>query len=59
MIQVKQINELAQFFVEPLMLKTAMEREREAVDSEYQMTLPSDYKTSWFLLLDHVREGFI
>ena len=25
------------------MLKTAMEREREAVDSEYQMALPSDF----------------
>ena len=33
----------AQFFVKPLMKKEAMEREREAVDSEYQMSLPSDY----------------
>ena len=33
----------AQFFIKPLMKKEAMEREREAVDSEYQMSLPSDY----------------
>ena len=32
----------AQFFIEPLMLQSSMEREREAVDSEYQIALPSD-----------------
>ena len=36
------LDMFAQFFIEPLMLKTAMEREREAVDSEFQMALPSD-----------------
>ena len=39
----KALDMFAQFFVDPLMLKTAMEREREAVDSEFQMALPSDY----------------
>ena len=37
------LDMFSQFFIEPLMLKTAMEREREAVDSEFQMALPSDY----------------
>lgn len=37
------IDMFAQFFIEPLMQKKAMKREREAVDSEYQMALPSDY----------------
>ena len=37
------LDMFAQFFIEPLMLQSAMEREREAVDSEYQMALPSDY----------------
>ena len=37
------LDMFAQFFIKPLMKKEAMEREREAVDSEYQMSLPSDY----------------
>jgi len=38
----KALDIFAQFFVDPLMKKDAMEREREAVDSEFQMALPSD-----------------
>merc|ERR1719348_2171860 len=36
------LDRFAQFFIAPLMKQDAMEREREAVDSEYQMALPSD-----------------
>ena len=36
------LDMFAQFFIKPLMLQSAMEREREAVDSEYQRVLPSD-----------------
>ena len=38
----KALDIFAQFFIDPLMLQTSMEREREAVDSEYQIALPSD-----------------
>merc|ERR1719431_1954587 len=36
------LDRFAQFFISPLMKQEAMQREREAVDSEYQMALPSD-----------------
>merc|ERR1711935_1049187 len=32
----------SRFFIEPLMVKNAMDREREAVDSEFQGYMPSD-----------------
>ncbi len=34
----------SQFFIEPLMIKNAMDREREAVDSEFQRNMPSDFR---------------
>ena len=37
------LDRFAQFFISPLMKKDAMQREREAVDSEFQMNLISDY----------------
>jgi nardilysin len=37
------MDRFAQFFISPLMKKDAMGREREAVDSEFSMALPSDY----------------
>ena len=37
------LDMFAQFFIAPLMLKSAMEREREAVDSENQMRIPKDF----------------
>ena len=40
----------AQFFIDPLMAKSAMTRERQAVDSEFQMALPSDYNKKQQLL---------
>ncbi|XP_043259344.1 nardilysin-like isoform X2 [Colletes gigas] len=36
------LDRFAQFFIEPLMKKDAITREREAVESEFQMALPSD-----------------
>ena len=36
------LDRFAQFFKAPLMKKDAMQREREAIDSEFQMSLPSD-----------------
>ena len=36
------LDRFAQFFISPLMKQEAMQREREAVDSEYEMALPSD-----------------
>ncbi len=36
------LDRFAQFFVKPLMRVESMEREREAVDSEFEGALPSD-----------------
>jgi len=36
------LDRFSQFFISPLMKQEAMQREREAVDSEFQMALPSD-----------------
>ena len=44
------LDMFAQFFIDPLMAKSAMTRERQAVDSEYQMALPSDYNKKQQLL---------
>ncbi|XP_017771798.1 PREDICTED: nardilysin-like isoform X2 [Nicrophorus vespilloides] len=38
----KSLDKFAQFFVSPLLKKTSMTREREAIDSEFQMAIPSD-----------------
>jgi nardilysin len=37
------LERFAQFFISPLMKLGSMQREREAVHSEFQMALPSDY----------------
>ena len=36
------LDMFSQFFIDPLMVKNAMDREREAVDSEFQGYMPSD-----------------
>ncbi|KAJ8983824.1 hypothetical protein NQ317_008950 [Molorchus minor] len=36
------LDKFAQFFIAPLMKKSAMTREREAIESEFQIALPSD-----------------
>lgn len=40
------VDRFAQIFISPLLSKSAMQREREAVDSEYQMALSSDGERS-------------
>ncbi|XP_046617809.1 nardilysin-like [Neodiprion virginianus] len=46
-IQEKQLfsalDRFAQFFISPLMKRDAITREREAIESEFQMALPSDF----------------
>ncbi|XP_003401691.1 nardilysin isoform X1 [Bombus terrestris] len=37
------LDRFAQFFIKPLMRKDAITRERESIESEFQMALPSDY----------------
>ncbi|XP_063992103.1 nardilysin-like [Diachasmimorpha longicaudata] len=37
------LDRFAQLFINPLMLRDAITREREAVESEFQMALPSDF----------------
>ena len=37
------LDRFAQFFIAPLMKQETMQREREAVDSEFEMALQSDY----------------
>lgn len=37
------LDRFAQFFINPLMLRDAIARERQAVESEFQMALPSDF----------------
>jgi len=37
------LDRFAQFFISPLMKKESMQREREAVDSEFDMCVTSDY----------------
>ena len=43
------LDMFSQFFIEPLMVKDAMDREREAVDSEFQRSMPSDGRRLWQL----------
>ncbi|CAH1155362.1 unnamed protein product [Phaedon cochleariae] len=44
------LDKFAQFFIAPLMKKGAMTREREAIESEFQMALPSDWSRKEQLL---------
>ncbi|KAG5888587.1 hypothetical protein JTB14_029883 [Gonioctena quinquepunctata] len=44
------LDKFAQFFISPLMKESAMTREREAIESEFQMALPSDYSRKEQLL---------
>ncbi|XP_015592336.1 nardilysin isoform X2 [Cephus cinctus] len=37
------LDRFAQFFISPLMKRDAISREREAIESEFQMALPSDF----------------
>ncbi|GJQ75861.1 hypothetical protein Trydic_g17927 [Trypoxylus dichotomus] len=47
----RSLDKFAQFFISPLMKKETMTREREAIESEFQMALPSDtYRKEQLLL---------
>lgn len=47
----------AQQFISPLLLKDTMQREREAVDSEYQMAKSNDYVLAESLLKAYIKES--
>jgi len=44
------LDRFAQFFISPLLLENAVEREIKAVDSEFKENLPRDSARSWQLL---------
>lgn len=47
------VDSFSQFFIKPLMQKESMNRERQAVDSEFQSRFDIDY-----LLVEHVTSTF-
>jgi len=51
------LDRFAQFFISPLMKQDSMEREREAVDSEFQMALPSDFNRKELLFGSLAKAG--
>ncbi|XP_061467685.1 nardilysin-like [Rhineura floridana] len=51
------LDRWAQFFIHPLMIKDAIDREVEAVDSEYQIARPSDANRRELLLGSLAKEG--
>ncbi|CAI5779116.1 nardilysinnardilysin-like [Podarcis lilfordi] len=51
------LDRWAQFFIQPLMIKDAIDREVEAVDSEYQIARPSDANRRELLLGSLAKQG--
>uniref|UniRef100_A0A8C3F5B1 Nardilysin n=1 Tax=Chrysemys picta bellii TaxID=8478 RepID=A0A8C3F5B1_CHRPI len=51
------LDRWAQFFIHPLMIRDAIDREVEAVDSEYQLARPSDANRRELLLGSLARPG--
>ncbi|CAH0554760.1 unnamed protein product [Brassicogethes aeneus] len=51
------LDKFSQFFISPLMKKEAMSREREAIESEFQMALPSDSSRKEQLFCSMAKEG--
>ncbi|KAM9129829.1 nardilysin-like [Pangshura tecta] len=51
------LDRWAQFFIHPLMIRDAIDREVEAVDSEYQLARPSDANRRELLLGSFARPG--
>ncbi|RZB40351.1 nardilysin-like, partial [Asbolus verrucosus] len=49
------LDKFAQFFIAPLMKRSSITREREAIDSEFQMALPSDTYRKEQLLVSFAR----
>uniref|UniRef100_A0A803T1P9 Nardilysin convertase n=1 Tax=Anolis carolinensis TaxID=28377 RepID=A0A803T1P9_ANOCA len=52
------LDRWAQFFIHPLMIKDAIDREVEAVDSEYQIARPSDANRREILLGSLAKPGY-
>lgn len=53
------LDKFAQFFIAPLMKRDSMQREREAVESEFQASLPSDAYRREQLLSNMMCEGSV
>ncbi|XP_046397980.1 nardilysin [Ischnura elegans] len=53
----ESLDRFAQFFVEPLMKQESIAREREAVESEFQMSITSDTHRKQQLLCSLAEEG--
>ncbi|KAG8238765.1 hypothetical protein J437_LFUL018638, partial [Ladona fulva] len=53
----ESLDRFAQFFVDPLMKEESLSREREAIESEFQMSLPSDTQRKQQLLSSLAKEG--
>ncbi|KAL0273801.1 UNVERIFIED_CONTAM: hypothetical protein PYX00_006388 [Menopon gallinae] len=51
------MDRFAQFFISPLMRKDAMTREREIIQSEFDMALPSDESRRWQILASFTTPG--
>ncbi|CAG9829033.1 unnamed protein product [Diabrotica balteata] len=51
------LDRWSQFFIAPLLKKEALTREREAVDSEFQMSLPKDEPRRAQLLMRSAKKG--
>uniref|UniRef100_A0A6P7FSM8 Nardilysin-like n=1 Tax=Diabrotica virgifera virgifera TaxID=50390 RepID=A0A6P7FSM8_DIAVI len=51
------LDKWSQFFIAPLLKEDALTREREAVDSEFQMALPNDEWRKWQLLMRTAKKG--
>uniref|UniRef100_A0A8B9PED5 Nardilysin n=1 Tax=Apteryx owenii TaxID=8824 RepID=A0A8B9PED5_APTOW len=51
------LDRWAQFFIHPLMIRDAIDREIEAIDSEYQLAKPSDANRQELLLGSLARPG--
>ncbi|XP_072378297.1 nardilysin-like [Diabrotica undecimpunctata] len=51
------LDKWSQFFIAPLLKKEALTREREAVDSEFQMALPRDEQRRAQLLMTSAKKG--
>ncbi|KAM8805816.1 nardilysin-like [Eudromia elegans] len=52
------LDRWAQFFIHPLMIRDAIDREIEAIDSEYQLAKPSDKNRQELLLGSLARPGY-
>ncbi|EGD78902.1 hypothetical protein PTSG_01878 [Salpingoeca rosetta] len=55
----KALDIFAQFFVDPLLLADAVDRERQAVDSEFKLALQDDYSRTQQVVFAHARKDSV